>query len=222
MVISNWVRVPTLWIRESGLSELKWKSGGAGSDNTAALMSLVAIAHAANQDNGIAYATYDKLCVATGLSRAKLSNGLDVLTDIKVIERIPEGRSTYRLMNYDPKMGWGKLPAKSICSGDGILAFKELTLRRPAELNALKLFFLFVAFRDQASNMTKISYTKIEQYTGIERDKIKSGISLLASLSLIYVEHVPSEESPLGIANAYRIVGLESYNHMGTKSRATA
>jgi hypothetical protein len=64
-------------------------------------MALTAIAHHANDQNGIAWRTYDALCLATGLSRAKLSNGLDVLENLQVIERMPEGRSTYKLCGFN-------------------------------------------------------------------------------------------------------------------------
>jgi hypothetical protein len=40
---------------------------------------VIVIAHAADQDTGIARITYDHICDVAGLSRAKLSNGLDVL-----------------------------------------------------------------------------------------------------------------------------------------------
>jgi len=101
-----------------------------------------------------------------------------------------------------------------------ILAFDDFRLRRVAELDALKLFFLFVAHRDRQTNFANIGYDKIEEYTDVKRARIKTAISLLASLSLIYVEHVPSKMNPEGIANAYRIVGVEPYTHMGTRGRA--
>jgi hypothetical protein len=85
-------------------------------------------------------------------------------------------------------------------------------------LDALKLFFLFVARRGRDTNLASIGYDKIEEYSGMKRLRIKPAISFLASLSLIYVEHVPSKTTP-GIANAYRIVGLESYHHLGTTGR---
>jgi hypothetical protein len=142
MAIKGWVRLPSAWITEGGLANMKWKSGGEGSDNTAALMALTAIAHAADEETGVARATYDQLCASTGLSRAKLSNGLDILNGIKVLEPGPERlRSTYRLANYDPQQGWAKFPAKSMYSGTGIVAFNDFRLRRVAELDALKLFF---------------------------------------------------------------------------------
>lgn len=218
---TKWVRLPSGWINRGGLKTLKWKNDGVGSDATAALMALTAIAHHADQQSGIARITYDALCSATDLSRAKLSNGLDVLENLHTIERTPEGRSTYKLSGFKPDAGYAKLPAQSMYASNRIAAFQELRLRKENELNALKLFLLFVAGRNRATNMAQISYTKIEEYTGIERAKIKPATSLLATLSLIYVEHLPTDKYASGIANAYRIVGIDPYKHMGTQGRST-
>jgi hypothetical protein len=57
MVIKPWVRLPSAWIKESGLADMKWKPGGEGSDNAAALMALTAIVHAADEETGVARAT---------------------------------------------------------------------------------------------------------------------------------------------------------------------
>lgn len=221
MTLMPWVRLPSGWINyRGGLKDLRWQGDGVGSDATAALMALTAIAHHANELSGIARLTYDALCFITGLSRAKLSNGLDVLEKIHVIERMPDGRSTYKVSNLGGQSAsWGKLPARSMYVAGRIDAFSELRLRKEVELNALKLFFLFVARRNQKTNMASLGYTKIQEYTGIERAKIKSAISLLAALSMIYVEHRPTDLDPSRVANAYRIVGVDSYIHMGTQGR---
>ena len=102
-----------------------------------------------------------------------------------------------------------------------MFAFSEFKLRSEIELVALKLYFLFVARRTAATNLAVITYDKITAYTGVERDKIKPAPSLLASLSLVYVEHVKIRETnnPYGLANAYRLAGLDSYRHMGTTGR---
>lgn len=221
MAIDPWVRLPSAWIDEGRLADLAWKPGGDGSDNTAALMALTAIAHAADRESGVARLTYDDLCGSTGLSRAKLSNGLDVLRRTEVIAPGPAAaRSTYQLVNYMPEQHWAKLPARSMYSAGRIAAYADFQLRRAAELDALKLFFLFVARRGRDTNLANIGYAKIEEYTAIRRVRIKTAISFLASLSLIYVEHVPSRTYSEGVSNAYRIVGLDSYNHMGTRGRA--
>jgi hypothetical protein len=220
MALKNWVRLPSSWIDRGGLKHLRWEAGGRGSDNIAALMALATIAHSADERSGVTRLSYNELCATAGLSRAKLSNGLDVLEKIGVVKRAPEGRGSYKLIDYDPEQGWAKLPARGMYSGGRIRAFDDFALRRITELNALKLFFLFVARRDRQTNLANISYDKIQQYTEIERHQIKPAISLLASLSLVYVEHVPSSINENGIANAYRIVGVDSYNHMGTSGRS--
>jgi len=215
-----WVKIPSSWIEKGRLKNLKWTIGGDGSDKTAALMGLVVIAHSANEETGIARVTYDVLCDVTSLSRSKLSNGLDILERIKVVERMPEGRSTYKLASYNPQLGWAKLPFKSMYSGGKITAFEDFSLRRSSELDAMKLFFLFVARRDRNTNVANLSYDKISEYSGVERTKIKTAISLLAALSLVYTEQVPSNKSEFGVANAYRVVGVDSTVHMGTRGRS--
>jgi len=219
MALQKWVRLPSNWIRREGLRELQWERDGRGSDNIAALMTLTAIAHHANKEGGVARLTYDARCYMTGLSRAKLSNGLDVLERIKVVERTPEGRSSYKLSNFNLNGGWAMLPAGCMYSSGKIVAFNDFHLRNATELNALKLFFLFVAQRGTDTNMANIGYDKIEDYTAIDRSKIKAAISRLAVIPLVYVEQVPSKRNELGFANAYRIVGLNSYKHMGTMGR---
>lgn len=219
MVIDEWVRLPSAWIDDGGLAGLSWKSGGDGADTTAALMVLTRLAHAADQATGVAKLTYDEMGAATGLSRAKIANGLSVLQQSDLIERGPDAaRSMYHLTNFPPGHHWAKLPAKSMYStADTIAAFTRFQLRQAIELDALKLFFLFLARRDRTTNLAHIGYLKIEQHTGIKSARIKPAISFLASLPLVYVEHV---SSTTGIANAYRIVGLDSYNHLGTRGRA--
>jgi hypothetical protein len=44
-------------------------------------------------------------------------------------------------------------------------------------------------------------------------------VTLLCAAGLVHVEHVPSAVNPHGIANAYRLVGIDSRVHMGTRGR---
>ena len=114
----------------------------------------------------------------------------------------------------------GKVTGKKHVFARGIVAFDDFRLRRVAELDALKLFFFFVARRDNKTNLANIGYGKIEEYTNIKRVRIKTAISFLASLSLVHVEHVRIETNEYGISNAYRVVGMSPYNHMGTTGRS--
>jgi hypothetical protein len=77
-----------------------------------------------------------------------------------------------------------------------------------------------VARRDRHTNVASIGYEKIEEYTNIRRVRIKTAISFLAARSLVYVERLPSTVSPDGVANSYRVVGVEAHRHMGTQGRA--
>jgi hypothetical protein len=220
MEIREWVRLPSDWINRGGLTLLPWKNGGKGADHIAALMALTVIAHAADSDSGVARVTYDQICQATLLSREKVSKGLDALERIEVIEREPDGaRSTFKLVNYNTSGGWAKFPSKSMYANGTIAAFTDFQLRRVAELDALKLFFLMVARRDRNTNVANIGYDKIEEYTNIKRARIKTAISYLAVRSLVYVERLPSTVSPDGVSNSYRVVGVEAHKHMGTQGR---
>lgn len=220
MTMSQWVKLPTKWIRSGGLKNFRWEANR-GSDNVAALMALLAIAHHADNESGVARLTYSDLTTYTNLSRAKLSGGLTVLEENKIIDRAPLGRSTYCLGDYGPAP-WGKLPAHGLYQHGRIAALSDFHLRKLVELNALKLFFLFVERRDNNTNLANISYEKIREHTGIQRNHIKSAISLLAANNLLHVERVPSDVSEYGISNAYRLPHIEPYNHMGTKGRGLA
>jgi DNA-binding transcriptional ArsR family regulator len=219
MKMREWVRLPSRWIEDGGLKQLQWtNSEGSGSDNLAALMVLAPIAHHAD-DEGLAACTYDRLTLATGLSRAKVSAGLGVLEKLGVINRSPAGRSTFQLLNYNDAGGWSKLPARGLYGAGRIIGFDHFHLRTMNELHALKMYYLFARRRSNDTNMAHISYDKIEEYTGITRPRIRTGISLLASVGMVHVEHVPSRANERGTANAYRLPFIDPYTHLGTKGR---
>ena len=216
--LQKWVRLPSAWSEEGGLRSFVWEKE-VGGDNIAALMALMAIAHNADAETGESHITYDVLCKATSLSRSKLSNGLDILDELEIIDRASSGRSTYQLRNYDRDGGWAMLPAKRLYASGRIAGLTEFRLRSVTELNALKLYFLFVARRGRDTNMANISFLKINEYTGVDPAKIKAATSLLASSSLAYIERIPSRTNDMGVSNAYRLAGLEAYQHMGTRGR---
>lgn len=219
MAMRDWVRLPSRWIEDGGLSEIEWAAAKpSGSDYIAGLMVLAPLAHHADE-NGVAKCTYDQLVLATGLSRSKVSAGLSVLKELVLIEHEPAGRSTFQINNYHLAGGWSKLPARRLYAGGHIVAFQHFRLRAMCELHALKLYYLFVRRRSNETNMAHLSYEKIEEYSGIERSRIKKGISFLVSVGLVHVEHLPSRYYEGRHANAYRIIYLDSYHHLGTRGR---
>lgn len=219
-MMQNWVKLPTAWITQRrGLCDLRWVAGQ-GANNIAALMTLIIIAHHADSEFGLAKLTYDQLSNFTGLSRAKVSRGLVVLEEMGLIGRRASGRSSFQLADYDPTRGWGKLPARRLYTHPNgrVLFFSTMSLRKPAELHALKLYLLFVAMRDNATNLALISYDKIESYTDIDRHHIRPALTVLAVNGVVHTEPVKALNE-YGVANAYRVAFIDDRHHSGTSLR---
>ncbi len=214
----QWVKLPSEWILDHGLRQMRWDQT-LGANNIAALMVLAPILHRADPQSGLARITYDELALATSLSRSKISEGLGVLDHMGLIEREPQGRSTIRIRNFDPKGGWAKFPAQRLYSDGQIVFFNELHLRKIVELDALKLWYFLAARRDNSDNLAKATYDQITEITGIARVRLKSAISLLAANMLVHVERIPTRTNDYGVAQAYRLPQIDSGRHMGTIGR---
>jgi DNA-binding transcriptional ArsR family regulator len=215
----EWVKCPSKWIiDENGLRNFATDAIAA---NAIALMCLTIITHRSNSETGLAKITYDDFQSITGKSRSIVSRGLKVLVYQGLIASSSE-RSAYQLTNYDPKNGWCKLPCKALYQAEKIPFFYDFNLRQRAELDALKLMFLFAAFRDNDSNVAVISYEKIIERTGISRDRIKRATGVLAAGGVVYPENMPSSKSEYGVALGYRIAGIDSRRHQGTLGRTLA
>ena len=221
--MQQWVRLPSAWIEGGGLRAFRWK-GEHGGQEISALLLLAVIAHHTEGTTGIAKLTYDDLGEAAGISRAMISAGLELLEKRSLIERGVAGRGTYGLANFNPAAGWAKLPAKGLYSGGVVNAFQHLSLRNKNELAALKLYFLFAAFRDNESNYAQISYEKITERTAINREMIRPGLSVLAAAGLVHIDNAPSSSLLRGGSqitfNRYRLTHLDSYRHAGTSGRS--
>jgi hypothetical protein len=216
MAKRNWVRLPTGWIEDGGLKSFTWRDRGI--DSLAALMLLIAIAHRADQATGEVRVTYNDLVLATGLSRTSVAAGLGKLEG-RLIEK--HSQSMYSLTAFDPHGGWAILPYERLYTPRGqIKFFQDLKKRKAIELNALKLYLLFVARRDRDTNQAHISYDKIEAYTGIARDDIKPAISFLLHAGMIYYEPVQSLAHSGRLSHAYRIIGYDSYRNPATTGSA--
>lgn len=215
--LKPWVKLPSKWIEDGGLLDFRWGADGAA--NIAAIMTLIGIAHRADAETGVARLTYDEFEAQTGRSRATIAAGLDVLVKHSLVVREPEGRSTYQLAGYDPQRGWAKLPAAGLYNGDKIAAFHHLSLRRRIELDALKFYLLIAARRDNEENHALLTYEKFEERAGVNRERIRPAISLLAGLALVHIEHLPRPHGQPGVVSGYRLANLDSYRHMGTTGR---
>lgn len=213
------VRLPTAWIEAGGLKAFRW--GQQGGAETAALLALIALAQNADQETGQIRVTYDRLCLATGMSRAMLSAGLKILERRAIVARAPDlGQSGFRLVDFNPFAGWGKLPKRYLYDDGRMPSFAEFTLRNANQLNGLKLYLLFVARRDRNTNQAHVTYDQIEHYTGIDRPRIRAALSVLTSQGLVHTDKLPSRISEHGVANAYRLAHVDGYIHAGTRGRA--
>ncbi len=215
---TRWARLPLAWIHDQRLAEF---SGGRDlGSSMAALKVLVAILfHAENKtakeagpEQGSASLTYDELMVMTGLSRSMVRTGALRLckAGLIAIEHEGQGRKN-RYFVADYSVGaWGKIPYRRVAggrSGKELQLLHELTCKSWADLDALKLYLLLIAHRDKRTGCAMIGYAKIEESSGIWREKIRPAISLLIAHYLVRVEQ---EKTPgqYNTPNCYRILGL--------------
>lgn len=214
-----WIRCPTDWVLHTETLPLfKWGEGG-GAAHISALMCLTVIVHESDQTTGIARVNYDKFVTATERSRSSVASGLAVLKEMELIES-GSTQSEYVQTTFDPKAGWGKFPWKPLYRDDTIRWFSQCHLRSRTELDALKLLYLFVALRDDQSNLATVSYDRITERTKISRQYITRALALLAVNGLVFVQQVRSAENEYAVANTYRLCGVDSHNHRGTRGRA--
>ncbi|QHQ20861.1 ArsR family transcriptional regulator [Pectobacterium brasiliense] len=197
-----WVKMPSEWIRQKKLVDMRWTDmGSPRSHKVAALQLFIAIAltseyrfwHIREVDEpGTAkiYAsaeTYNSLIHMTGLSRALISGGLAVLKNANIVTVIPDGRrNLYQICGFNGLNGWCKLPQRSLYGTDGtIIGFSSFTKRSKYELYALKLWLYMLQVRDNSSPCIHASYEKINEGTGVPEKEIPRAYGLLLSTGLL-------------------------------------
>lgn len=235
-----WARMPTDWIHKDGLREFKWSSkakSGSNAHKIAALQLYVAIAmtgdHLALPDKEdsvtIRYAsdaTYNKLQLMTGLSRASVAGGLALLNEQGIIETVKEGRKNYYIpAEYNGKSGWCKVPFRRVVNELGqIVPFQAFKLRRKAELHALKLYLYLCYARPNQSGSTQASYEKINKATAIPEKAIPAAYTVLAGCGLLsHIDKaVEDEESNKNAANAYYLIGYRDLHQHTVNAAVTA
>lgn len=191
-----WAKFPTRWIlQQKGLNFIDWRKYR--SNGIAALLVLIALAIKRNLDQkerrsggdgSIVVATYDEIQELVYMSRSKVAKGLALLIELKIIERVEDNRSNYRLVGLDSAGGWAKLPQSQLIQSGRISVFDAFHLRSASELHALKLYLLMVAIRDRRTGYAHIGYEKITEYTGVHASNLKRAKSHLISLRLISAE----------------------------------
>ena len=219
--MNNFAQIPTRWMKDdkphSLLRDFSWNSKEK-SDYIASLMLYVCIAQHITKIREEISISYSQLSGLTNLSRAKISSGISILKNKKIISVSCEKKTNlYGLLWREKEEGWAKLPVKSMYNTDCSLIepFKNFHLRKKVELDALKLYLILVAFRDEKSNSTVMKYETISNYTGIAMNDIKSASSFLVSLNLINVDKSNIEDEMKRWKNVYRINGINRHRHAG-------
>jgi hypothetical protein len=212
----------------SPLHKLKWV-GQEKSDYIAALMLYITIVHHANDKQslkdgnlGDTQLSYDKLCELTCISRTKVSRGLKVLVHLNFItinSRVKP--NIFTVIGLQGGKRWAKLPAKGLYNNNlsYVRPFNSFKLRSKVELNALKIYLVLIAFRDNSTGSTNIGYDRLVDYSAVQRNDIKSALSLLVANELIQVDSKSTDLNAYSSCNVYWLKHIESYKHNGTTGR---
>lgn len=220
--ISRWIKLPLWWIHDGaperdewsaesflnvgptpGLKEFTQRNRG---NSIAALKLYIALLVKTNNKStapeyGESTLSITEIQKSTGLSREKIVSASRMLETYDLIEakRKNGAKNTYRIVGYE-RTPWGKLPKSMFLlmfdDGDTL---KQISTRSKVGLNALKLYLFLAASVDQKTGYANRTYDTITKNTGIIRNEIKRGLSLLINLKLIVIEH----EKPEGISNPY-------------------
>jgi hypothetical protein len=177
---SPWSKLPSHWVHRHTLRTLR-PHGASGS--AAALKLYMALAMFANFKPaptapvaGITRLSFSELEALCDMSRRYVSLGLGVLQHAGLITIEPIGNAQRYLLRGYEHPGWAKLPRGHLLEEQ---RFKVMGIRGALYLNALKLYLALLAFRDNNSRETLLSYEKIEEYTGITRPHIRRAIDVL-------------------------------------------
>lgn len=214
----DWSRMPSGWIiQEQGLRD--WTEfGDSVGTLTASLALYLAIIHHTDEDDHVARLSYDELQGLTGFSRSTISKALEILVFHNRIEKTPNKNGWYYVCGHDGTP-WAKVPAKTLYTRKVLSFANALTLRNRAEFDALRIYLLIAAFRDNSSNRALLSYDKIEEYTNMPRNRISPALTVLSGLNLYNTDIVPSTRAPMATARAYRLAGLDGYEHSATTAQ---
>lgn len=157
--------------------------------------------------------SYDNLQALTELSRTKVAVGLRVLEQFGIVQTTKNGRSNrYAVAGISESGKWSQLPQTYLLTAtEGLRGFSRFQLRHRNELNALKLYFLFVAYRNAKGNFTALGYEKISELSGVMRGDISGAVSLLINHDLIRVSQSDGDGAAGRPYNQYKIRGLNAF-----------
>ncbi|MGP6457473.1 winged helix-turn-helix domain-containing protein [Enterobacter ludwigii] len=229
MIKPLWFKMPSSWIRGEMLRRLKWNNDelGTRAAKIAALQLYYTIAMTLEPlelpdtfgVGGVHYvsaATFNRFRSLTGLSRASITAGLEILMTLALIKRHREGkRCFYEISGYVlGGGGWCKVPQRKVVGASGeVKPFHQFSLRKKIELYAMK-FYLYICFaRDNHTEGTYASFETINRMTGIPEKDIPSTYSFLIGIGLLNRVEKGDDNAidPARRANTYYVTGSRDF-----------
>lgn len=203
-----------------GLSYLRWRQHKGGA--TAALMVLFTLVIKSNLDQKTqgrrtgnqVVATYEHIMALTNLSRGPISKGLQLLRELGAITTIKDGNGCiYTLQGIDIPGDYCELPQGHLLDDQTTmrrLRGLNIAIKNRSSLDAIKHYMLLLAMRERYSNVARVSYAAIREYTGMRKEEISVAVQLLQGAQLVRLAR--DEEIPLKGGqhrhNRYIVTGL--------------
>lgn len=162
-----------------------------------------------NPRTAVVAATWEDLQEFAPVARKTISRALSRLEEVGAVKRQLVGRANhYHLQGLEENGGWCQLPQSHLAFGGKPLGQLDGLLPNRHGLAALKLFVLLLAFRDWKKNTTVISYTKINERSGVLRGDIRQALAALSTADLIRQVDATHSVFEDGRYNVYQVRGL--------------
>lgn len=200
--MSAWGSFPTWWVKARLLKQLDAHANTIGT-HIAALKLYLAIALLVDFNTRAATLTYDELIEWTNLSRPMLRPGLTVLEETGVLRIVREYRHRYEQVTLIDDPRFMKIPKARARK-----ALRSLPNRGASVLAALKIYLTLLHVRDSRGIAATISHEKMQDYTGVRPNKIRSGVDHLVAHDLVHVRQNDERSTPGRPVHTYDLRGL--------------
>lgn len=202
--MSGFRKLPTWWARdEQGLK--RFRGGSSAGASIAALKCLLAITLMSDYSTQKARVSYSGLMDLTGLSRPMIPGAINKLESEGMIEVHRKAYiNVYQLLATTKDYYWAKVPYDKVRRTLG-----EIPNKGEVPLAALKIYIQLLANRWNNTREVEISYDKLRDYIGIQKHRIRPGLDILFSHTLLHVKKVEGiEQGSSGQAhNVYTVLG---------------
>jgi len=78
----------------------------------------------------------------------------------------------------------------------------HIAIKNRSSLDAMKLYMLLLAMRERYSNVARVSYAAVREYTGMRKEEISVAVQLLQGAQLVRLardKEVPLKEASIDI-----------------------